>query len=450
MGNKYVSGFPVEPYGLVRTIIQTIGMQIWGVDYFINGRFINIFSFIILLSGIIFYYYLRTLSVKKFSSLIAALLFSFSGYMIVGAGWGFSGHIFKAVFLLFAFEQLFLKKRWYFFPFAVIYLSTNVFVFFLYSIFFLLYIIFRYFSERENNILDFFKLTGKIILLGIVGLMMYVTQLFISFIKMFYSPRVAGNASYTQTLSGGEDIVNQSSIIPTTILRFFSSDILGTGSNFQGWNNYLEAPLFYIGLLTLLIFPQVFIYLDKRKKIVFGSFLGFWTLTLLIPWLRHAFLAFTGDYFRYGFDFFIPFTLLFFAVYALNELDKTFKINYKLLGATLLVLLVALFFPYKSLPITAIDNSLRMTIVALLFIYSILLILMSQPKYKSIAQIVLILLVTAELSYFSYKSYAERVPVTKTEFEKNAGGYKDGTIKAVDYIKSIDETLFYRTEKDYQ
>ena len=200
----------------------------------------------------------------------------------------------------------------------------------------------------------------------------------------------------------------------------------------------------------MLIFPQVFIHLNRRKKIVFGSFLGFWILTILFPYLRHAILAFTGDYFRYGFDFFIPFTLLFFAIYSLNQIDKTFKINYKLLGVTLAVLLVALFFPYKSLPPKALDTNLQMIIVMLLFAYSTILFFMSKPKYKSFAQIALLVVVVFELSYFSYKSYAERVPVTKDEFNKDKGGYADGTIKAVNYINSIDKSKFYRIEKDYQ
>ena len=81
-------------------------------------------------------------------------------------------------------------------------------------------------------------------------------------------------------------------------------------------------------------------------------------------------MAYTGDYFRYGFDFFVPFTFLLYAVYALNKMDGGFKINYKLLGATLVFLLVLLFFPYQSIKISAIDNQLRMVLVLFLFGYT--------------------------------------------------------------------------------
>ena len=449
LGDKHITGIASEPYGLIRQLIDYVGGSSGGANFFVFGKFLRIFIYYFLFTGIISYLYFRTLSVKKFSALIGSLLIVFSGYMVVGAGWGFSSHVFKAMFLLFAFEQLYLKKRWYFFPFAVIWLSSNPFVLFIYTVFLFFYSLFRYFSE-ENKISNYLKLAGKMILLGFVGLLINITTLLKAFLKMYYSPRVAGDASYSNLLSSGQDITEHGNLGATTILRFFSSDILGTGSNFQGWFNYLEAPLFYIGLLTLLLFPQIFIHLNKRKKIIFGSFLGFWLLTLFFPYLRYAILAFTGDYFRLGFDFFIPFTLLLFAVFSLNELEKKLKLNYKLLAATSLLLLIALFFPYKSIPATAINNTLRLSIVIFLALYFVLLFLMTKQKYKSYAQILLLITIVTELSFFSYTSYAGRVPVTKTEFNKDKAGYADGSIKAVNYIKSIDKTPFFRTEKDYQ
>ncbi len=450
MGHTFSNTMVTNPYGLFVRFINYIGTSIFGINYFIYGSFTRSFIFHFLLSGILFYFYQRTLSVNKFSSIIGALLITFSGYMVVGSSWSFSGYIFLIIFLLFAFEQLYVKNRWYFFPFAVLFLSSNLFLLFIYTLFLTLYFLFRFLSTKGESIKSFLLITGKMVGLGIVGIIMNTSTAYHYFLKIFFSPRVSGNASYSKTLSGGEELIEQSNLGATTLLRFFSSDIIGTGSEFAGWQNYFEAPLFYIGLLTLLIFPQVFIHLNKRRKIIFGSFLGFWILTLLFPYLRHAFLAFTGDYFRYGFDFFIPFTLLFYSIYALNELDKNFKLNLPLLAGTFVLLLVVLFFPYDSIPISAIDNNLRKIIVLLLILYSGLIFLMSKPQYKSFAQIGLILLLVVELSYFSYNYYDDRVPVTKAEFEQNAGGYKDGTIEAVNYIKSIDKSKFYRTEKDYQ
>jgi len=448
MGEVYYTAFPTEPLGWLLNPLNKIGMAS-SPNYLVFRRFLYIFLTQFLFSGILFYLYLRSLSINKFSAILGAVSIVFSAYMVVGSGWGFAGHVFKIVFLLFSFEQLFLKKRWYFFPFAIMLLSGNVFVLYIYSLFLLLYSIFRFSFEKKGNLIDYLKLIGRMVVLGLIGILMNMVHVFRGAIKLFFSSRISGSASYSQALSEGSEIIEHTKLGATTLLRFFSSDILGTGSQFQGWSNYLEAPLFYIGLLTLLMLPQVFIHLNKRNKIIFGSFLGFWLMTLLVPWLRYAFLAFTGDYFRYGFDFFIPFTFLFYAIYALNELDKKLKINYLLLGGTLVVLLIILFFPYSSIPARSIDGGIRKVIVLLLLAYSGLLILMSKAKYKSMAQLALLLLVVVELSWFSYKSYDTRVPVTKREFAKNAGGYKDGTSEAVKYLKQIDPT-FYRIEKDYQ
>ncbi len=448
MGSPYVISFPHEPIGIIRLIETKVGMMLWGDNYLVYSRFIRIFIYFFLTTGLLFFFYLRTLSFSKYPSFIGALLVSFSGYMVVGSGWGFADHAFKAVLLLFAFEQLFVKNRWYFFPFAVLYLGGNPFVLFIYSFFLLVYSVFR-FSQQNSKFVGYIKLAGQMVFLGIAGLLMNLDNIFNSYLAMFNSPRVAGNASYSQYLTEGVNITNQFNLGATTVLRTFSSDILGTGSNFKGWNNYLEAPLFYIGLLTLLLLPQIFVYLNKRKKIVFGAFLGFWLLTLFFPYLRYSILAFTGDYFRYGFDFFIPFTFLFYAIYSLNKMDEGFKVNYKLLGATLFLLLVLLFFPYKSIKISIINNQLRMILVIFLFAYCGLLILFSYEKYKNYAQIGILLLVVVELSFSSYKSYEERVPVTKEEFKIDKAGYADGTMKAVNFIKSKDHKAFYRTSKDY-
>src|SRR6185369_9469619 len=94
----------------------------------------------------------------------------------------------------------------------------------------------------------------------------------------------------------------------TAVMRLFSCDLMGTGSDFKGWENYLEAPTFYTGLLSLILFPAVFGFLDKRRKIIYGVFLSFWILPVLFPYFRYAFWLFTGDYYR-AFSFFVSLTL---------------------------------------------------------------------------------------------------------------------------------------------
>ncbi len=59
-------------------------------------------------------------------------------------------------------------------------------------------------------------------------------------------------------------------------------------------------------------------------------------------------------------------------------------------------------------------------------------------------------MVVSELAYFSYKSYEKREAVSGREFKNDNAGYNDGTIEALNFIKSKDNAKFYRIEKDYQ
>ncbi len=450
MGDTFYRYLPTDPLGWILRIIDEVGISAYGVDYLIKRRFYYRFFLYFMGTGTIFYLYLRTIDIKQYTALIGALLISFSGYLVVGTSWDFDSHVFKAAFLLFAFEQLHLKKRWYFFPFAIMFLSTNVFVFYIYTVFFLTYTLFRYFSDSENSLLGYIKLGGKMLGLAIAGMLMNTVTIFYSFLKMYNSPRVTGNASYVSELIAEKDLAVSSDLISTTIYRFFSNDMLGVGSDFKGWGNYLEAPLFYIGIFTLLIFPQIFTFLTTRKKIIFGSFFAFWVSTLLIPHLRRAILLFFGDYFRYGFDFFIPFAFLILAIYSLNEIDKNFKINLPLLIITFAGLSVLLFVPFDKNIQEFVNEPLRRIVFFLMIVYGYLIFLFSKPHFRSLAQILLLLVIVFELTFFSHKSYATRDALSKSDYEKDLGGYKDGSISSVNYVKSIDKNKFYRIEKNYQ
>ncbi len=100
MGRSLNNIIPVDPYTGFRFLEKQIGVATFDSDYFIFGSFHRKFVFNFLLIGIIFHYYLKTISIKKFSALIGSLLISFSGFIVLGSSWGFSGQVFKAVFVL--------------------------------------------------------------------------------------------------------------------------------------------------------------------------------------------------------------------------------------------------------------------------------------------------------------------------------------------------------------
>ena len=124
---------------------------------------------------------------------------------------------------------------------------------------------------------------------------------------MLESPRGSGEASYSVKLMSkpifgfeGEDYGNSHYI--TALMRFFSNDILGTGSNYEGWFNYLEAPMFYCGLISLVFLLHFLSLSDKRKKIIYFVFLlvFFFLLFFLTSDMQCGFLlGIITEYFHY-------------------------------------------------------------------------------------------------------------------------------------------------------
>ena len=136
-----------------------------------------------------------------------------------------------------------------------------------------------------------------------------------SFHAVLNSPRGSGQTSLVgQLFSKPIFSLGSSLYYITALLRPFGNDLIGTGDGFRGWQNYLEAPMSYCGLLSLVIFPQIFVASTLRDRILYGLFLSAVLLTTIFPWFRYSFWAFQGDYYR---------TLSLFAVFGIITLGMT-------------------------------------------------------------------------------------------------------------------------------
>lgn len=403
----------------------------------------------ILGAGVIFYLFLKKIALNTYSSLIGAMLFAFSGFMILGSGWYiFTFEAFAFALLLYTFERTYQDNAWYLFLIPVVLLSVSMpFNLYVYGLFLFVYIMFRYLLEKGNDVKGLFLLFFKIGGLVILGLGISSVFLFSNIKQLLESPRVAGDATFFDTLSGSPmfGVANHESLV-TSIMRFFSNDILGSGLNFKGSNNYLEAPLFYCGLFTLLLIPQAFVFFTKRQKIAYSIFVAIWLLPVLFPFFRYAFWLFTGDYYR-AFSLCVDVCLLLIGLQALNQIDKSEKINVTVLGVTLGVLLALLYYPYSGFD-EIIDKSVRATVRNFLVVYAVLLYLRTVPKVKVYMQLAILLVVFVELTYFSYTTVNDkRSPITSKEL-KHKTGFNDYSKEAIAYIKSIDKG-FYRIDKNY-
>ncbi len=401
----------------------------------------------ILVIGVLYFVYARIVGFTRFTCLIGCLFMAFSGYAILGSAWyGHSKFVLDGLVVLLAFELLFKKNKWWLFPLSILLLIGTRLYFV--SVFLLIYSLFRFIDSkgwRPKALVEFYLKMG---ILGFIGIVLTAPFLGSTIYKFLYSPRVAGDVSYVDKLSNRSIFSLEAPLhYVTVVMRFFSNNLLGGGSDYHGWKNYLEAPEFYCGLLTLLLIPQLFTLLNQRRKIVYACFLAFWAWIILFPYFRYAFYLFVGDYYKNALSLFIPFSLLFVGMMGLNLIHRGGKVHVKVLFATLAILLLLLHFPYDVAK-GIINTKLQLVITLLLITHTAILYLwQSRKSYRYRLQWILLLTVCFEVVYLSSVTMNDRIAFSVKEFNKRTL-YNDYTKDAIDYIKSIDDG-FYRIDKTY-
>jgi len=403
----------------------------------------------IILAGFIFFKFLSELKVNQFSAYIGGFLFAFSGYIILGGCWTvFSTEAVFAALILYGFERFLNQGKWFWYVIGLACMSfLQPFFLFMYALFLAVYLPVRYSDVSQNNWKKFPLFLIKTAGLSLLAVAISAYQLFPDILQYLESPRVGGEASFINKLKAQPMFSMADDVLRfTTTYRSFGSDMLGTGNNFKGWQNYLEAPLFYCGILCLVAFPQVFSSFNKKQKIAYGILTGVFVLPIIFPFFRYTFWAYSGDYFR-TFSLVITLLLIIFSVKAINHIIKTEKVNKIVLGVTVLLLLILLYTPAAQFK-PAVNQGLRTIVTILIFGYAGLLLGLAQKgNSKNTFKVVLIIVCFFELIYFSNTTVNKRDVMTNRELKERIG-YNDYTVDAVKYIKDTNKN-FYRVNKDY-
>lgn len=415
--------------------------------------------FKIICSGLLFFCFLKKLNSHTNAAYIGGLLYAFSGFMIVGGAWyTFSTIGLYTALILLSFEMLYLEKKWWLFPISVALLAAFNFVSLYTCSFFLwLYIIFRILSEEKFNVGKLAPLLVQILFLGVLGVLTSAVFSVPNLLQMIYSPRISGSASLESDLASLPMWGLENSTYQVTLLmRTFSSDLLGNGSAFKGWNNYLEAPLSYCGLISLLLVPQAFCFLKNRQKIVYGIFIGLFIFAEIFPWFRRGFWLFQGDYFR-DFSLYGCIIFILFAMTALDKLINGGRINFWVLGMSLVTLLSLLYFPFNLTLENAdgsivqfkfaIDHHIQARIAIFLVLIGTVLIFLSMKKYRKYTMALLLACTFIEVANFTYDTVNKRDVMTMAGMQQ----YLDNNEQISRAIASIrgQDRDFFRIEKNY-
>ncbi|RYU93710.1 YfhO family protein [Emticicia agri] len=390
------------------------------------------------LTGFIYFRYLINKAYHPLISVFGGCLVMLSSFMVINAGWFtyFSYFGFLWVLWLFSLEQL-LKGRLYWLIVAVLLTaidqSYNLYIFGLFSLaYFLLH---NYSFKTWKQILLRLSITY---LYGIgIGAVLLGANLFI----ISHSPRFDPQYSYFKELIQVPmfELISLEEL-KTAFFRLFSNNIEGIGDNFTGWNNYIEAPLFFISSLGLLLLTQ---YLHKRgtklyvKHILICVAILF---LLLFPFFRASIWLFSANYYRI-LSFCIG-LLLFEA--GLNILDYTFfqkfQLHTKLLFYNFSAILVLFFF------FTALESLFYYKALLLIILFFILLLYSTRKQNKTFL-LSMFGLALVDSIVESYASINLR-PIVTTADLKGKKGFNDFSQDAVNWIHSIDRG-FYRMEKDF-
>ena len=441
MGQNLYNGSPriPNPIDVFKAVlpIQNVAFRIAWLEWF---KFLITAAFI--------FGYMRLLKLSRITAMLGALCFAFSGYMVVGGSWyGHSTNVMLFSALLFSTELLLQNKTVLAFPIAVAWLGFNPRLYF-FSLFLLLYVPYRLLQKGTG-----WKQAGGMLLqfagFGLLGLALAAPGTASKYLKIMDSPRMGGSVSKApDLLSHSLFGLAEASHYITALLRSYSSDILGTGSDFSGWRNYLEAPLFYCGLPVLLLLPQAFIFANRKQRLLFGAAALFWLLIIVFPFFRYAFYRFAGDYYKTALSLFIPLSMLCGAMFAYDKIiAKTRKVNPIGLLLTFAALMILLHFPYKSVTV---QSNVKILASAFLMAYTLILFTLSrnlpQQKYAVLC-LTIPLFMAFEAGFLSSISTKNRDAISAEQLTQKAG-YNDHTLDAVRYLKSIDNG-FFRLDKDY-
>jgi uncharacterized membrane protein YfhO len=453
--SRYIraEGFPSWSFyvGMGQDIAYATGYLIWQPVSWLPGNLIApalVFQHLgkALVAGLLFFRFLQLCRLHSPAPLLGSLLLSFSAYMCIGSCWyPFADEVVCFAGILLATEEAIQHGRWLLLALAVALVGMiTPFHLYLCALFLLLYVPARLFGQYgwQPRILlrTCLRLAG-VAALGVgLGAIVTLPHLY----AILNSPRVSGTTSAVATLRSSSFLALASPLhYITAALKPFANDILGTGDGFHGWQNYLEAPLTYCGLLCLLVLPQALMGGTRRHRIICVLFLVGMLLPTLLPWFRYLFWLFQGDYYRTHSLFWIL-GVITLSITALSRYVEGRSFNLWLLMATTVVLAGSLYLPLEQWQ-SLINSALRSPVAVFLLLYGVVLAAGQLLKRQKLAAWLIVGLSAVELVQFDRITVSQRKTLTKQELKERVG-YNDETVDAIRDIKEGDDSFFRITK----
>jgi hypothetical protein len=440
--------------GMGQSIFYLAGDLIWEPVVWLPKKLIAdalIFQHLLktLTTGLIFFRFLQIRRLNFCSSLLGSLLLAFSAYMCMGSCWMINAdEVVGFTLLLFAAECALSSGRWFYLPLAVALIGLiTVFHLFLAALVLIFYIPARLIEIHGWNPRTWAWAATQIGVSCLAGVGLAAVIWVGSLHCILNTPRGSGTIPNFAFAAPPGNVFHWESLsyYSTAALRPFSNDILGSGDQFHGWENYFEAPAAYCGLITLLMWPQVFLTATKREQVVYVLFLTIILIPVLFPWFRYALWFFKGGYFR-TFSLFSIFGFTLLSMRAFSAYQEERRLNYWVLIGTLLVLIGVLYLP-TSLYRSGIDQTIRQQAAITLGLLAVTLATGQFFDRQRLAGWIVALIGLINLVYFD--GLTVNRPTLRKDDVRQRKGYNDQTIEALLDAKATNEHGFFRVNKTW-
>lgn len=396
----------------------------------------------VFLAGIFFYLFLKEKGYDNYTSMIFGLFYAFSGRMISQGTWQtYPNEVVGVALFLYAFESFYNNKNKYILPLSIVFLFsvTTSYYFVLYTIIITAYITFRFYIDSINPFKNIKKI-GYLFISYMIGFFI-ASPLIITNLIMIRSGSRSGNFQLLTDIDYLKNAVFQMTPtreLYTAFFKTFATNIYGI-TKYLGSRNYLEDPLFYCGILTVILIPLAFNYINKREKIVYTISILLIFLYVFSPFIRNALSGFSGNYYKIS-SFWIILIMLYIGAHSLSCIIKNKQTNKLTLFITILILICLVgILGYNR----KFDTIYYYFIYIFILLYAVMLFMINGSNTDKIMKIMLVLVIV-EIFTMSWETTNIR-----NTLSLNNEGYNDGTERAIKFIEGHDKSLFYRIEKDY-
>lgn len=390
--------------------------------------------------GAAFYGFVLAIGMRREIALVVALAYSFCGYVATDGQWdAFSTDFVFYALILWAIARHATHRNTWLIPLAVAFAAySGAFIFSIGIFVAYAFAAATVASERPRATIAIWL--RSILPQCAVGLLLAAPVILPLVFQLLDSPRVTGAQSgFSDRLSELLSINDRITVL-IELAGLFHKNILGVGSLHSGWMNYLESPVFFVGVLPLLLIPQLWrgSRTDRRILVAGGLAVG---LFIALPAIRYLAFGFGLDYFRVN-NLWISILLLAMFARALNCVSER-SVHRWLLGGTAAVLALGLMLLERELrPFLSVPHAMK--ILEFLGVALLLgLALGHVLQWHQFAMLALVFVAT-EAAVINYPSFhAQRQAVTR-----QTPGYNDKTVDALAYLK-VRDPGFYRVEKTY-